>query len=172
MIGGTFKDMALETRKVDGEFVGNTNFELWVLLRHTTDALARAREKELRKSGISRIQAAVLFILDTLTPPVIPAAISRRLVRKAHTTSELLNRMVKKGLIKKVKDLERKNQVRVVMTEKGQEAYRDSREMAVVSRTLSCLSLSEREEFRSYLTRLRDKALEELGAEYLLPFGE
>ena len=164
--------MALETKKADEVITGNTNFELWVLLRHTTDALARAREKELRKVGISRIQAAVLFILDTLTPPAIPAAISRRLVRKAHTTSELLNRMAKKGLVTKVKDLERKNQVRIAMTEKGREAYRQSREMAVMGRTLSCLSPSERDELKSYLTRLRDKALEELGVEYLLPFGE
>lgn len=166
--------MTIETgkRKTEDEIGWNEDYELAVLLRHTTDALFRAREKELRKAGISRIQAAVFFILKTITTTATPAAISRRLLRKAHTTSELLNRMAEKGLVKKVKDLERKNQVRVVITEKGEEAYRRSREMGVISRMLACLSPSERSEFGVYLERLRDKALEELGVEYLLPFAE
>ena len=86
--------------------IRNEDFELWVLLRHTVDAMLRAREKELRKTGISRIQSAVLFIVKNIATPATPLAISRRLLREPHSTSELLSRMAKKGLVKKVKDLE------------------------------------------------------------------
>ena len=146
------------------------DFELWVLLHQTSDAMTRAREKELRKAGISKIEAGVLFALKHITTPATPAAISRWLFREPHTTSELLSRMQKKDLVRKAKDLERKNQVRVVMTEKGEEAYRQSREIEVIPRMLSRLSPAERNKLRTYLGKLRDKALDELGVEYQLPF--
>lgn len=38
--------------------------------------------------------------------------------------SGLLDRMEKQGLVRKVNDLERKNPIRVAVTEKGEEAYR------------------------------------------------
>ena len=71
MMGGTIENMAIETgkRKMKDEIGRDEDYELLVLLRHTTDALFRAREKELRKAGISRIQAAVFFILKTITCP-------------------------------------------------------------------------------------------------------
>jgi len=157
---------------VEDRTIRNEDFELWVLLRHTVDAMLRARDKELRKTGISRIQSAVLFIVKNMATPATPAAISRRLLREPHSTSELLSRMEKKGLVKKVKDLERRNQVRIVITEKGEEAYHRSRAMEAISRMLSCLSLEERDNLWTYLDKLRDKALDELGAEYMLPFPE
>jgi len=78
--------------------------------------------------------------------------------------------MEKQGLVRKVKNLGRKNLIRVVITEKGEEVYQRSREMKVIRTTLSCLSPEERNNLRSYLEALRDKALEELQLGYQLPF--
>ena len=73
-------------------------YELWVLFHQACDAMARAREDELRKFGISRIQAAVLFIIKAIEGPATPAEISRWLFREPHTVFRLLKRMEKQGL--------------------------------------------------------------------------
>ena len=145
--------------------------ELWMLLHQTCDAIIKARENALRKQvGISRMQASVLFIVKAVDGPATPAEISRWLFREPHSVSGLLNRMEKDGLVKKVKDLDRKNLIRVAMTEKGEEAYQQSGDITVVPKILSCLSRKKRENLRAYLETLRNKALEELRVERELPF--
>jgi len=147
------------------------DYELWVLLNQARDATLRAREDELRRQvGISAIQAAVLFIVKAVKVPATPAEISRWLFREPHTVSGLLDRMEKKGLITKAKDLERKNLIRVALTEKGEEAYRRSRDMKVIPKILSSLTGRKKDNLRGYLEKLRNKALEELRIEHPLPF--
>lgn len=146
------------------------DYELWVLLHQACDAMNRARANELRQVGISGAQAAVLFIVKAMKVPATLGEISRWLFREPHTVSGLLDRMEKRGLVRKVKDLERKNPVRVVITEKGEETYRRSREMKVIRETLSCLPPKERDNLRAYVKTLRNKALGECGVGYRLPF--
>ena len=146
------------------------DFKLWVLLRQTCHAIVTASENELRQIGISSRQAAVLSIVKAVTVPTTPAEISRWLFRQPHTVSGLLNRMEKQGLVRKVNDLERKNMIRIVLTEKGEQVYQRSREMKVIDKILSYLSPEERDNLRTYLETLRNKALEEIGIRYQLPF--
>ena len=96
------------------------DYELWVLLHQACSPMARARDDELGPVGISRMQAAVLFIVRAITAPATPAEVSRWLFREPHTVSGLLNRMEKHGLVRKIKDLGRKNMIRIVITEKGE----------------------------------------------------
>ena len=135
--------------------------ELWGLLRQAAHAMDRAREDELRPIGISMTQAAILYIVKVVEGPVTPAQISRWIFREPHSVSGLLNRMEKQGFVKRVKDLERKNVIRVAITEKGEEAYRRSKDMKAIRKTLSCLSPEERDSLRAYLERLRNSALDE-----------
>lgn len=146
------------------------DYELWVLLCQACDATRRARENEVREFGISMMQAAVLFIVKTIGERATPAEISRWLFREPHTVSGLLDRMEKQGLVRRLNNLERKNLVRVVITEKGEEVYQRSREMKVIGTILSCLSPKQRQNLRAYLETLRDKTLEELRPRYQLPF--
>jgi len=144
--------------------------ELWLLLQQACDAMIRARENEVREFGISRMQAAVLFVVKAVKGPATPAEISRWLFREPHTVSGILERMEKQGLVRQVKDLERKNMIRVVITEKGDEAYQRSRELRVIRTILSSLSPEQIDTLRPYLETLRNKALGELGVKYQLPF--
>ena len=154
----------------------NIDFELWAALFQTRDTMARCRERELREggTGISGIQASVLWIVKNIPGPPTPAEISRWVFREPHTLSMLLKQMEKQGLVKKVKDLERRNLVRVVVTEKGEEAYRQSRENAkVIDEIISCLSQEEKANLLAYLEKLRSKALERLGRRELhLPYDD
>ena len=99
------------------------DYNLWVLLAHTRQAMFRARQKELREYNISARHAAVLFAIESIGDETTPAEISRWLFREQHSVFEVLRRMEKQGLIRKTKDLDRKNQVRVQLTEKGRETY-------------------------------------------------
>jgi len=114
-------------------------------------------------------QAAILFIVQAIGEKATPAEISRWLFREPHSVSGLLARMEKQGLVRKVKDLERKNLVRVVITEEGQKAYQQSTKRESIHRIMSSLSEEDRQQLRSYLEVLQNKALEELGVNRKLP---
>jgi len=132
----------------------------WVRLFQTFNALERARELELGKVGLTTAEAAVLFALKTAKEPTTPAKLARWLYREAHTMSGLLNRMEKDGLVKKSKDLEAKNQIRVSLTEKGEEALRRQNDARSSVNVTSCLSDKEFGVLMVCSDKLHDKAIE------------
>jgi len=147
------------------------DFRLWALLHQARDAIARAREHELRQADITMAKATVLFFVKSLDGPVTPAKISRVLFREPHTISGLLDRMEAQGLVRRVRDLDRKNLVRIEVTEKGEEFYHRSREKRqIISKIMSSLSKEEREALWKSLTKLRNSALKELDIKYRPPF--
>ena len=141
----------------------NEDYELSRLILQMNRAMYRARAKELFQYGITPEEVALLFVVQAVGYRATPTRISRLLVREPHSVSSLLTRMQKRGLVSKVKDLERKNLVRVVITEKGRQAYYHSMERKSIRRILSVLSEEERRQLRVYMKKLRDKAFEELG---------
>ena len=78
--------------------------------------------------------------------------------------------MEREGLVRKHKDPARRNLVRVSLTEKGQQAYRQSTHRESLKATMSCLNAAEQAQFYGYLERLRDRALEYLGVAEKPPF--
>jgi len=145
------------------------DYTLWFLLRQACDAALRARDKELSRYGISVEEAAVLFVVQANGERATPSEISRWLFREPHSTSGLIIRMEKDGLVRKLNDLERKNMLRVVMTEKGREAYEESTARKSIHRMMSSLSEDERQLMRSCLEKLRNEALKELSVERKAP---
>jgi MarR family 2-MHQ and catechol resistance regulon transcriptional repressor len=141
------------------------DYKLWILLSQAADTTLRARQKELDRYDISTAEASVLFAVQAIGERTTPAEITRWLLREPHTVTELLNRMVKKGLVTKSKDLEKKNMVRVSVTEKGRQAYEQSTKRKSIHKVMSALSREERRQLGSYLERLRNKALGELREE-------
>jgi DNA-binding MarR family transcriptional regulator len=142
------------------------DFKLWGLLGQTADVALRARWKELNRYGISPIEAGVLWVIQAIGEKATPAEITRWLLREPHTVSELLSRMEKEGLVTKTKDLERKNLVRVSITEKGRQAYKQSTKRKSIHKLLSVLSEEERQQMMASLEKLRKRALKELRVEH------
>jgi DNA-binding MarR family transcriptional regulator len=145
--------------------------DLWLLLTHARYAIFRAREKELQRYGVSPEQVGLLFVVQALGNKATPAALSRHILRQPHTVSALVDRMARRGLVKKVKDLDRKNLVRVVMTEKGQKTYDLSTKRGPIHRILATITPEEKKEFRETLEKLLAKARKEIGLdrEEILP---
>ncbi len=154
--------------------VGDQDYNLWVLLQNTRDAMAAVRAEELAKCGLSDVEAAVLLVVQVIerggTSESTPAEIARWLFRKPHSITGLMNRMEKKGLVRRVNDLEKKNRVRITLTPKGLETYRCSEKREKIKGVLSSLPEEDRERLWSYLQALRDTALNHLGTRHKPPF--
>jgi len=145
-------------------------YKLWWLLCQTRDATHAARTKELRQYGISSTEAGVLFILKSGHKNMTPAELARWLLRKPHSVTGLLSRMEKKGLVKKTKDLSRKNMIRVTITEKGEQAYSVSLKRDSLHAIMSSLTKESLQQIMSSLYILRASALEGTGWKEELPF--
>ncbi len=146
------------------------DYSLWVLLHHAAAAVLKTRQKELDQFGISFIQTGVLFVIQAIGEKATPVEISRWLFRESHSVSGLLNRMEKEGLVRKTKDLARKNLVRVTITERGRQAYDKSTRRKSIHKIMASLSEEERHHLRSCLEKLRNKAFRELRVEHKPPF--
>jgi len=147
------------------------DYRLWVLLQQTSDILFEARENELREDGLTAMHAAALLVIKGIGDKTTPAQISRWMVRKPHSISGLLSRMEKAGLIRKTKDLHKKNLVRVSLTEKGEAAYKLAMKRKMIQKIMSSLSAEQRKQLNSALEILRTKGLKEMGIDpKKLPF--
>ena len=129
------------------------DYNLWVLLHQVSDIIFNAREAELQQHGLPATQAEVLFVVKAIGDKVTPAQISRMMFRRPHSISGIIDRMKKAGLVKKTKNLERKNLVRITLTEKGQQAYKQALKRKSVQKIMSALSEEERKKLKSLLEK-------------------
>jgi DNA-binding MarR family transcriptional regulator len=142
------------------------DLKLWTLLSQARHSMYRFQTRRVRQYGISISQAAVLVILRFHDDNATPANISLWLMRSRNSTSQVLSRMEKDGLITKSKDLDKKNLVRVTITDKGIQIYRGlTADMRSARRIIASLLAADRKQLRSYLLTLRDSAVKELGTQ-------
>lgn len=145
-------------------------YSIWILLQQTKDAMLDAREAKLKKLGISAAEASVLMVLDIIhgTDGIkpTPSEIGRWIVREPHTVSTLLIRMEKKGLIQRIHDSERRNQVLIFMTEQGYDKFHLAMQDTVVDDIIG-KNLTEQQQtaLRELLTVLRNATFEHLDKE-------
>jgi DNA-binding MarR family transcriptional regulator len=140
--------------------------EVWGLLNQVRDTMMRLRDREVRHLGITSMQGGVLWVLRSLEKAgmvATPAEISRWLFRQPPTILALLSRMEKLGLITCTENTGGRRQVLVGMTDKGRETYiAFARKREVIPRVIGALSPEERRQLKLSLTKLRQKASEEL----------
>lgn len=130
---------------------------LEALLFLTKDAVLKSRNEELSQNDISSEQGAVLSVIQSMGDKATPAEISRWLFQRPHLTARLLIRMEKKGLVKMNKDPERKNMIRVALTEKGEHAYHQMLKLRSIHRIMSSLTEEQFQQLRSGLETLKFK---------------
>jgi MarR family transcriptional regulator, organic hydroperoxide resistance regulator len=141
----------------------DADHDMWMLLTHTRYAVYRAREKELQRYGVSPEQVGVLFIVQALGNRATPSEISRYIMRQPHTVSALIERMESKGFVKRIHDLDKRNLVRVSMTEKGQKIYDTSTKRGPIHRIMAVLTDEERTQLRLLLEKVHAQARKEIG---------
>ncbi len=139
-----------------------------VLYDATVRDILRVREIELHQYGLTHVQARVFYLLLKMKEPVKISDISVMLSRKPHSTSELISRMEKNGLVKKTRVPPGRTTI-VSITEKGRDIWgnlpRKSLEMV-----FSALNDEERQQIDEYMGRLRGQARDLLGMDHVPPF--
>ena len=63
------------------------DFNVWLRMERTGFAMLKIRDRELKKYGISVINAAVLLQADTMPDTITSAYVSKQLLRDANTIS-------------------------------------------------------------------------------------
>ena len=163
--------MCLPDRKPSSERPYSTEESLWlvILLEMTRDAMRKVRQIDLDQFNMHPRRYTLLWVCKDIGDRATPVEISRRLRRARHSVSVLLNKMEKGGLLKKHKDLDRKNMVRVVLTKKGLQLTQQASKLESIHQTMASLSKTKRRQLKIYLETIRDQALKELALERSVP---
>lgn len=140
-------------------------FQLWRLLDHTRFVIARSREKELARYGLTLEQSHVLDILHHSGGVSTIQEIVNITMRQHHSISTLINRMVKQGLVKKIRSKSDARQYNVVITEMGEALFRKTTRNSIIN-IFAVLSQSNRKGLGKGLSKLMVKAYQVLGKDY------
>ncbi|MDM7998466.1 MAG: MarR family winged helix-turn-helix transcriptional regulator [Dehalococcoidia bacterium] len=150
----------------------NENELAWWEMSVTSLILQRAWQMELGQIGLTVPQTLVLIAVADSPEPITPMKLSRILHREPHTISALLTRMEAQGLVKKERNLERGNWVRVTLTKKGKEAYQRQLKAKKVRNVTECLSRQELEELNKMNRKLRARGVQLLREMLPSPYGD
>lgn len=138
------------------------DYTLLTSLLQVADIFVKVRERELLPQNLSATSAAILFLVDAMGKDVTPAKISRMLLREPHSVSGILMRMEKQGLIKRAKNMERKNLIRITLTSKGENALKQAMKKEGVKHVLSKLTDEQRKQLKQTLAALKEAGMKEL----------
>ena len=150
----------------------NENEIAWWEMSVTSLILQRAWEMELARVGLTVPQTLVLTIVQSSPEPITPMKLSKLMHREPHTISALLTRMEAQGLVKKERNLERGNWVRVSLTKKGKEAYQRQVVARRVRNITTCLSKQELGALNKMNKKLRARGVELLREMLPSPYNE
>jgi len=145
-------------------------FNLWLLLLKTRRVLYRAREKELIPYDITPEQGEILYINRARKGNTSQTEIARLMAREPHTISGIIQRMERKGLVKKTKDLKSKNAKKIDITKKGNQVLKRVGERETIKNIMSTLTDEECSKLWFLLEKLLSAGIKELDKYYLCPY--
>lgn len=136
-------------------------FYLWTLLRNIAHMTGRIRDHELSRYGVTLMQSSILYMVKSLGDEATPSNIARWVFRAPPTVSDVLSRMEKQGLVKRVR--QQRGQVLVKLTAAGERAYQDSTLRESITRIMSQLSDEKLAQLRPLLEELRGLVMADMG---------
>jgi len=139
-----------------------SQYKLWHLLRIARSLALEMCNSELKDLGITRCQATLFFAMRSAGEKATIAELARWTGQKPHGLSALVSRLEAQGLVERVRDLERKNLVRVQLTEKGRVAYEAARQRDSINAFFKSLSEEQRQCLSEALDTLIKSASDEL----------
>jgi DNA-binding MarR family transcriptional regulator len=139
------------------------DYNLWILLNHTRHAIYRARELELNQYGLTAEQGRLLYVVHVLGDAATPTEIAKHVFRVSHTISSLVDRMEKKGLVRREKDPRNKKIVRIALTATGHDLLGRVTERKSLHRIMEGLTETKRKQVQLALEILFHRAIQECG---------
>jgi len=150
--------------------LNDKNYLLWRLLLQTRNAMMKARDRELAQYNLTQRQAAILQIVRATGGDISAYRIARWLILEPHSLVKVLNKMEKKGLVKRSIKKGVRKESKIDLTEEGIEAYEEVCLLSSINIILSVLSERQFDELWTVLKLLRDKAMQEVRIKAPLPF--
>ncbi len=144
------------------KITADRDYTLAAQITQVADMLVKVRERELLRQKLSATAASILFLVNSMGNEVTPAKISRMMLREPHTIGGVLSRMEKSGLINRTKNLERKNRIRITLTEKGEKALKKAMKLQGISNLLYKLTDTQREQIQTALKAIKQAGIKEL----------
>jgi len=142
--------------------IEDKEYDIWILLSRVYHLIAMLRKLELSKFDILPVQSYILFVIKALGDDTTPSRVSEYVYQQRSSISDILNRMVKQGLIKKTSTSGSKKRVIVTLTEKGEKALALSKQRKYLHRVMSAIPDEKKQLLESGLELLRDSAVNEL----------
>ncbi len=129
-------------------------WQVSIWLRLTSHMMNETRTKELSKYNLSVMNSAIVIILHNSEKPVRPVDIARQMHRSRRFVTETLNRMQQNGLITKKKHTQKKNQIILSLTPRGEELYHEIVKQKSIHKIMANFSKKEIENALRFLKKL------------------
>jgi DNA-binding MarR family transcriptional regulator len=142
---------------------------LYILLDQTDSIVTSAVELEIKHLKMTQPQVRVQTMLSRQDKPATLEELANWTLKEFNSVSTLINRMEKKGLVKKTKingDLK----TYISLTEKGSELYHIQVTERSIHLIFNQLSSQEKKQLDSILKKVRDTTRDLLGLDYRPPF--
>jgi len=136
----------------------------WVLLRQVYTLVSRCEDKVFSEYKLTTEQHSVLMAIKHINAPVRVTAVAKWLDRSTNSVSMIVDRMVKAGLVRRVRDRKDRRAVSLTITNKAEKAYVPATVAGwgLIEEILSPLSDEDKRTLISLLERLRDKTYDYL----------
>jgi len=138
----------------------------WVLLRQAHNLVSKCEDRVFSEHGLTAEQHGVLMAVKHISGPVRITDIARWLDRSVNSVSMIIDRMVKAGLVRRVRDRKDRRTVFVTLTSKAEKAYVPATLAGweLIQEILSPLSDEDKLTLIRLLETLRDKTYDYLGS--------
>ena len=142
----------------------NPDKRTWILLRQIHNLVTKCEDRVFSEYGLTTEQHAVLMAIKHIDGPVRPTDVARWLDRSVNSVSMITDRMVKAGLVKRVRDRKDRRVVFLNVTSRAEKAYvmASVAGWKLIEEILSPLSDKDKLTLIRLLETLRDKTYDYL----------
>jgi DNA-binding MarR family transcriptional regulator len=142
----------------------NLALRVWFITHRTRDALSKCEDRVFAKYGLTSEQYSVLATMKSLKEPVRITDVARWLERSTNSVSMIIDRMVKGGLVRRVRDRIDRRAVRLIITPKAETALKPATLAALdfVEEVTSPLSREDKRTFVKLHEMVKYKAFQRL----------
>jgi DNA-binding MarR family transcriptional regulator len=144
----------------------NLDKGVWVLLRQAYNLVLKCEDRVFGEHELTTEQHTVLMAIKQIKGPVRITDIARWLDRTVNTASMIVDRMVKAGLVRRVRDRKDRRTVFVTITSKAEKMYEPATiaGWGLIGEILSPLSDNDKRTLIRLLEKLRDRTYDYLGS--------
>lgn len=141
------------------------SLQTWGILQQTYVLASRYFESVTARFGLSHPQTAVLSVLAQHDRPLPLSHIARLLTQEAQSTTELADRLERRGYVTRVRDARDRRLVLLQLTEAGRNVIDEILPALAEAgdQLFGALEPGQSEQFHQLLVPVRDRATERLG---------